>query len=231
MQGLTRFVGRDRELDHLDQALEQASHGHGQVVALVGEPGVGKSRLVEECLHAPGTQGWVVLESHAVSYGKATPYLPVVDLLKGYCGIDASDDAPRRREKVMGTVLTLTRLWNRSCRRSSRSWTCQSRTRTGSLDPLQRRQRTLDALKRVLLRESQVQPLLLVCEDLHWIDTETQALLDSLVDSLPTARLLLLVNYRPGVPARLGQQDLLHPTAARPAAAGERRRAPAGPPR
>src|SRR5204862_5501320 len=65
------------------------------------------------------------------------------------------------------------------------------------LDPPQRRQRTLSALKRVLLRESQVQPLLLVCEDLHWIDSETQALLDSLVESLPTARLLLLVNYRP----------------------------------
>ena len=65
------------------------------------------------------------------------------------------------------------------------------------LDPPQRRQRTLDALKRLLLRESQVQPLLLVFEDLHWIDSETQALLDSLVESLPTARLLLLVNYRP----------------------------------
>ena len=65
------------------------------------------------------------------------------------------------------------------------------------LDPAQRRQRTLTALKRVLLRESQVQPLLLICEDLHWIDTETQALLDSLVESLPTAQLLLLVNYRP----------------------------------
>jgi predicted ATPase len=65
------------------------------------------------------------------------------------------------------------------------------------LEPAQRRQRTLAAFKRVLLRESQVQPLLLVFEDLHWIDTETQALLDSLIDSLPTARLLLLVNYRP----------------------------------
>ena len=66
-----------------------------------------------------------------------------------------------------------------------------------ALDPPQRRQRTLDALKRLILRESQEQPLLLVFEDLHWIDPETQALLDSLVESLPTARILLLVNYRP----------------------------------
>ena len=67
----------------------------------------------------------------------------------------------------------------------------------GQLDPPQRRQRTLDAVKRLLLRESQVQPLMLLVEDLHWIDGETQALLDGLVESLPTARLLLLVNYRP----------------------------------
>ena len=89
--------------------------------------------------------------------------------------------------------------------------TCRSRTpQWRALDPPQRRQRTLDAVKRLLLRESQVQPLLLVFEDLHWIDAETQALLDSLVESLPTARLLLLVNYRPEYQHALGQQDLLH---------------------
>ena len=75
-----------------------------------------------------------------------------------------------------------------------------------ALDPPQRRQRTLDAVKRLLLRESQVQPLLLVFEDLHWIDAETQALLDSLVESLPTARMLLLVNYRPEYEHRWGSK-------------------------
>ena len=80
-RGLTRFVGRRAELDHLCQALEQAHAGHGQVVALVGEPGVGKSRLVWEFTRSHRTQGWLVLESGSVSYGKATPYLPVVDLL------------------------------------------------------------------------------------------------------------------------------------------------------
>ena len=102
VRGLARFVGRGRELSHLHQALEWAGSGHGQLVALVGEPGVGKSHLVEECLHAPRTQGWLVLESRAMSYGQATPYLPVIDLLKDYCGIDASDDPPRRREKSPG---------------------------------------------------------------------------------------------------------------------------------
>jgi class 3 adenylate cyclase len=106
-QGLTRFVGRDPELDTLTQSLARAGAGRGQVVALVGEAGVGKSRLVYECLHAPCTQGWLSLASSAVSYGKATPYLPVIDLLTGYCGIDPRDDLRRRREKVVGKVLGL----------------------------------------------------------------------------------------------------------------------------
>ena len=99
-----------------------------------------------------------------------------------------------------------------------------------ALDPLQRRRRTLEALKRVLLRESQVQPLLLVFEDLHWIDTETQAVLDQLVESLPTRPGAVAGQLSPRVPARLGQQNVLHPTAARPPAPGERRGLAPGPP-
>ena len=83
-RGLTRFVGRQQELAALQQALEQAGAGHGQVVALVGEAGVGKSRLVYEFVHSHHTPGWLVLESASVSYGKATPYFPVIDLLKRY---------------------------------------------------------------------------------------------------------------------------------------------------
>jgi class 3 adenylate cyclase len=107
VRGLTRFVGRERELDHLHQSLQWAGSGHGQVVALVGEPGVGKSRLVDECLHSPQAHGWLVLESRAASYGQAIPYLPVLDLLKGYCGIEAHDNLRRIRDKVLGKVLGL----------------------------------------------------------------------------------------------------------------------------
>jgi class 3 adenylate cyclase/tetratricopeptide (TPR) repeat protein len=198
VRGLAPFVGRDRELTQLHQALEWAGSGHGQLVALVGEPGVGKSRLVEECLHAPRTQGWLVVESRALSYGQATPYLPVIDLLKDACGIDASDEPPRRREKVLGTVVGLDAalepilpplLALLDVPVDEADWP--------RLDPPQRRQRTLEALKRRLLRASQRQPLLVIGEDLHWIDAETQAFLDSLVESLHAARGLLLVNYRP----------------------------------
>ncbi len=197
-RGLTRFVGRDHELEQLGQALERAAAGHGQVVAVVGEAGVGKSRLVWEFMQSHRTHGWLTVESGSVSYGKATSYLPVIELLKSYFTIQERDDPRAIRERVVGKLLTLDRaleslltpllalldvpvddaLWN-------------------ALDRAQRRQRTLEAVKQLLLREGQSQPLLVLFEDLHWIDAETQAFLDGLVEGLPTARVLLLVNYRP----------------------------------
>jgi class 3 adenylate cyclase/tetratricopeptide (TPR) repeat protein len=197
-RGLTRFVGRQAELTVLQQALERAGAGHGQVVALVGEAGVGKSRLVYECLRSHHTQGWVILESSSVSYGKATAYLPVRDLLKAYCQIEERDEGRRIREKLTGKLLTLDDTLRPTLPVFLALLDVPVEDPTWqALEPPQRRQQTLEAMKRLLLRESQEQPLLLVFEDLHWIDTETQALLDSLVESLPTARLLLLVNYRP----------------------------------
>jgi tetratricopeptide (TPR) repeat protein len=197
-RGLSRFVGRDRELDQLRLALARAGAGHGQVVAVIGEPGVGKSRLYWEFTHSHRVQGWLTVESGSVSYGKASAYLPVIDLLRAYFQIETTDDARKIREKVTGKLLSLDRTLESALPPllglldvpvEDPEWQ--------RLEPSQRRQRTLDGVKHLLLRESQVQPLIVIFEDLHWIDTETQALLDALVESLPTARLLLLVNYRP----------------------------------
>jgi class 3 adenylate cyclase len=197
-RGLTRFVGRQPELETLQQALAQAQAGNGQVIALIGEAGVGKSRLVYEVVHSHRTQGWQVLESASVSYGKATPYFPVIDLLKRYCHVEERDDLRTRRAKVTGQILTLDETLQEAIPALLALLDAlPADSPFLTLDPSQRRQRTLAGLKRLLLRESQVQPLLLVFEDLHWIDTETQALLDSLVESLPMAQALLLVNYRP----------------------------------
>jgi class 3 adenylate cyclase len=197
-RGLTKFVGRDTEIEALNQSLEQAGAGHGQVVAAVGEAGVGKSRLVYEFVHSHRTQGWLVLESASVSYGKATPYFPVIDLLKRYVHVEDGDEPRTIRARVTGQILTLDEALQKTIPALlSLLDALPDDSPFVQLDPPQRRQRTLDGLKRILLRESQVQPLLLVFEDLHWIDSETQALLDSLVESLPTAQLLLLVNYRP----------------------------------
>ena len=197
-RGLTRFVGREPELEQLRRALALAHDGHGQLVAVVGEPGVGKSRLVYEFTHSYRTQEWLILEAGSASYGKATSYLPVVDLLKGYFGIEDRDGPRTVREKLTGKLLTLDRaLESHLPALLSLLDVPTDDLQWPTLDPPQRRRRTLDAVKRLLLRESQVQPLLVVVEDLHWIDSETQAVLDGLVESLPAARLLLLVNYRP----------------------------------
>src|SRR2546425_8048209 len=184
-RGLSPLVGRQPELEALQQALARAGAGQGQVVALLGEPGIGKSRLVYEFLHSHHTQGWLRLESSAGSYGKATAYLPVRDLLKAYCHLDDRDDLRTVRAKITGHILTLDEALQDTVPAVLALFEAlPSDNPFLSLDPLQRRRRTLEALKRILLRESQVQPLLLVFEDLHWIDSETQAVLDMLVESL-----------------------------------------------
>jgi class 3 adenylate cyclase/tetratricopeptide (TPR) repeat protein len=198
VRGLTRFVGRDAEIEHVGRVQRLAGEGRGQLVAVVGEPGVGKSRLVYEFAGSHRVQGWKVLQAPSVSYGKATSYLPVIDLLRSYFKVQGQDGSREVRAKVTGTLLTLDRalepmlpallaLLDLSV--DDPSWL--------KLDPGQRRRQTHEAVKRLLLRETREQPLLLIFEDLHWIDDETQALLDSLADSLGSVRLLLLVNYRP----------------------------------
>jgi class 3 adenylate cyclase/tetratricopeptide (TPR) repeat protein len=197
-RGLTRFVGRETELEELGKAAKEVQRGHGQIVAVVGEPGVGKSRLFYEFTQSHRRRGWVILEAGSVSYGRATPYLPVIDLLKACFRIEAQDDERRISEKVRAKLLTLDRALEPTLPAllalldvpvENGEWQ--------DLDPPQRRARTLQAVNRVLLCESQVSPLALVLEDLHWIDSESEALLDSLVDGLPSSRMLLLVNYRP----------------------------------
>ena len=197
-RGLTPFVGRRDELAALDRARELAAAGQGQMVALIGEPGVGKSRLLYEFTRSERMRPWLVLEGTSVSSGRASSWAPVVDLLKPYFAIAPGDDPRRSAEKVLGKVLMLDEalrpilpavLALLDLPVEDAAWQ--------ALDPPQRRRRTLDGLKALLVRESQRQPLALVFEDLHWIDGETQALLDSLVESLPTCRMLLLVNYRP----------------------------------
>src|SRR5207237_299324 len=134
----------------------------------------------------------------SVSYERASPYLPVIELLKAYLSIQKRDDPREIRERVAGKLVTLDRMLEPLLTPllallgvpvDDAAW--------GELDPPQRRQRILKSVKRLLLRESQVQPLLLLFEDLHRIDSESQALLDGLIESLPTARVLLVVTYRP----------------------------------
>ena len=196
-RGLARFVGRTRELEQLREMRSRAHAGHGQIVGVVGEPGVGKSRLFHEFKLLAPRQA-LVLETFSVSHGKAYPYLPLIDLLKSYCQITAQDDERRRREKLTGKLLTLDRSLEESL---PYLFQLLGIVEPGSaltqMEPQLRRQRTFQAIKRLLLCESLAQPLELIVEDLQWLDIETEAFLVYLGEGLASARILLLVNYRP----------------------------------
>jgi tetratricopeptide (TPR) repeat protein len=204
---LSPFVGRDHERRLVADRLASAARGQGQVVGIVGEPGVGKSRFVYELTRLDAMRDWRVLGCSGVSHGAMTPFLPVADLVRRYFAIEDVDGPDVIREKVTDAVLSrheelascLTPLLSLlDIAVDDPSWS--------SLDPPRQRQRIQDAAKRLLLGESRIQPLLLVVEDLHWIDAATQAWLDGLVESLPRARLLLLINYRPEYQQRWGSK-------------------------
>jgi class 3 adenylate cyclase/tetratricopeptide (TPR) repeat protein len=196
-RGLTRFVGREREMEAMRNAAELARAGRGQIVAAMAEAGTGKSRLFFE-FKAKNQSGWMVLEAFSVSHGKASAYLPVLDLLHSYFDIKSEDDARKRREKVNGRIVTLD-----PALEDTRPYLFALLGIVDGDDPLAqmdgqiKRRRTLDAIKRILLRESLNQPLIVMFEDLHWIDDQTQEFLNLLADSIANAKILLLVNYRP----------------------------------
>jgi predicted ATPase/class 3 adenylate cyclase len=196
-RGFMRFVGRQRELELLQQAWEQAKRGQGQIVAAVGEPGVGKSRLFYEfklhCQH-----DGLVLETFSVSHGKAYPYLPLIELLNTYFQLPPQGDDRWRSEQVTGKVLTLDRhLEDTLPYVAALVGVEEAAAALAQVDPQLRRRRTFEAITRLLLRESLNQPVLLLVEDLHWLDSETHAWLQLFSERVASARLLLLVNYRP----------------------------------
>jgi len=197
-RGLSPFVGRDAEVSELKHVVEQAGTGHGQLVAVVGEPGVGKTRLISEFLRAPWLKGWHLLETSAVSYQTPTPYRPIIELLRAYFALEEEEPPAAVREKVIARTVELgDPLKDAIGPLCSLLDALAADDPFQTLEPRERRVRTLDALKRLLVAESRRQPVLVVMESLQWIDTETQAVIDTLVDALPIARLLLLVSYRP----------------------------------
>ncbi len=205
MRGLSKFVGRAREIAKLTDAFELARRGHGQIVAAVADAGVGKSRLFHEFKAIAGS-GALMLDAYSVSHGKASAYLPVIELLNDYFAIAPGDDRRRRREKVGGKILMLDRALEDTlpfliALLGLEDGDGDAAKANGSplagMDAHTRRRLTLKAIERVLLRESLNQPLIVVFEDLHWVDSATQGLLDLMAEGVGAARLLMLVNYRP----------------------------------
>jgi predicted ATPase len=196
-RGLTKFVGREREVAEMKRALELACSGHGQIVAAVAEAGTGKSRLVHE-FKAMLLGDCKVLEAYSVSHGKASAYLPVLEFLYRYFGIEDADGKAERRAKVETRISALDpALKDTLPLLYTLMGLHEGPDPTAQMDPQIKRRRMLDAIKRIMLRESLNQPTVVIFEDLHWIDGETQTLLDLLADGIANARLLLLFNYRP----------------------------------
>ena len=196
-RGLTRFVGREGELQQMKRALELARSGHGQLIAVVAEAGTGKSRLFHEFKVTLPVE-CKLLEAYSVSHGKASAWLPVLELLRGYFDIQDVDDSDTRREKVRAALDGLNpALQDTLPYLFGLLGIVDGPDPLAQMDPHVKRRRTLDAIKRIFLSESLKQPVVVVFEDLHWIDAQTQALLDLLADSIPNSRVLLQVNYRP----------------------------------
>jgi class 3 adenylate cyclase/DNA-binding winged helix-turn-helix (wHTH) protein/tetratricopeptide (TPR) repeat protein len=197
-RGLTPFVGRQRELRLLSECFAQAQEGHGQVVFIVGEPAIGKSRLLLESRHRLGAKAtW--LEGHALSFGQSMALHPVIDLLKRNFHIEDDDSEETIIEKITQGVLRLGE--------GLRSILPYVRYLLGvdpgdaavrTMDPQLRRAELFGALQRLTLRAAAVRPQIVVFEDLHWIDPATEAFLIFLADSIPTSRVLCLFTYRPG---------------------------------
>jgi class 3 adenylate cyclase/tetratricopeptide (TPR) repeat protein len=194
----TPILGRAVQLARLEALRAGAGQGRGQVVMLAGEPGVGKSRLILEVVRAAAEDGWRTLDGACVSYGTPTPYLPLRTMLVSYFQVEDDDDARRIRERVAARLLALdTTLATAVSPILALGNVTNEDAGWAALEPSERRQRIFRAVRDLLLKESDRAPVVLVVENLHWADSETQALLDYLAEELRAARVLIVVSARP----------------------------------
>ena len=196
---LSHFVGRARELAILHERLARAAGGHGQVIAIAGEPGIGKSRLLYEFQRSLSTRRWRYYEGHCLSYGSATPYLSVLDLLRQLCGITEADTPGKISATIHQVLQHLDMMSDEHTPYLLDLLGCPSTLAPLTyLSPEARRARTFTTLRQVILQMSRHHPVVLAVENLHWIDTTSEAFFASLVDSLGGASLVLVATYRAG---------------------------------
>ena len=205
--GLTPLVGRERELGQLLDAFARAQSGEGQVVFVVGEPGIGKSRLLLELRRRVGAAGdWH--EGHCLSFGKAMAFHPLVDLIRRWFGVEESDgDAAITAKLERGIAQIGADLGPVSPYLRALLSVDPGDEAVRAMSPAERHGEILDALRRLLVRAAERQSQILVIEDLHWIDSASEQFLATLVDSVPAARALLVFTYRPGYPSPFGDRS------------------------
>jgi predicted ATPase len=196
-RGFTKFVGREKEMQGMQRALGLAIGGHGRTVAVISEAGAGKSRLLFEFSRTLPSE-CAILEAYAISHAKGVPWVPVVEMLTTYFQISGADEAATRRQKVHSSLTTLDpSLLDPLPYLHELLGIAEVNDPLSETHPLIKRARTLEAVKRVILAESQKRPLVLFFEDLQWADAHSRTLLDLLADSVGDAALLLIVTFRP----------------------------------
>src|SRR5262245_295228 len=197
-RGFSRFVGRANEMATLDAALARAVDGHGQVVGLVAEPGVGKSRICFELLQRCRTQGIPVQEAHCVPHGKTIPFLPVLELMRNIHGVTDQDRPQTAREKIAGRLLLL----DEGLRESlplvfDFLGVPDPEHPVPRMDPEARQRQLFAVVRRAVQARSRREPAVVLMEDLHWLDAASELFVETLVDAIAGTRTLLLLNFRP----------------------------------
>ena len=206
-RGLTRLVGRDRELGLLRDCLDRARAGRGQVVGLVGDPGVGKSRLLYEFRKSLGGERVTWLEGHCVAYGQTTPYLPILQMLRTNFEVEEGDNPLQIHEKLRQRVHRLDPALGGILPFLHELFGLPgSDEALGHLDPKDKRQKTFEAIRTLTLAGAQRRPHVLILEDLHWIDKTSVDYLAFLIAALAGVPVLLLTTQRPGYTVRWGDK-------------------------
>jgi len=197
-KGLTRFVGRQNSMALLNEAFDKVRSASGQVIGIVGEAGVGKSRLLLEFSKQLPQDGYAYLEGRCIHYGSSMPYLPVLDILRSYFDITEGDREFIIRKRVRDKTLALDEKLENDISPILELLSLPAEDEDyANLDPRIKKEKTFEALRNILIRQSRVNPLVLTIEDLHWIDNTTQEFINYLIDWVPGSRILLLLLYRP----------------------------------
>lgn len=206
-RGLTHFMGRERELQTLQNCFAQAQAGHGQMVFLVGDPGIGKSRLLLEFRQRIAATDATWLEGRALSFGSSSVFHPLIDMLKRSAGIEEAEADATVVTKIEQTLLS-----HSEALRSDLPYLRYllaldpGDENVRRMDPQLRRNELFRALQRVLFHASELSPRVIVLEDIHWMDQATQDFLKVIADSITTSHVLFLLTYRPGYAPPFGER-------------------------
>jgi tetratricopeptide (TPR) repeat protein len=195
---LTRFVGREKELERISQCLGRAVGGEGCVVDVVGEAGVGKSRLVYEFVQTLPEREYLVLRSWCRYYGVAVPYLPIVEILRAFFDIDEAEDHDLSRWKIKEKMAAFDGRLDDMLPPLYEVLSLKVEDEEyQKLEPRKRRERIFEAVKRLLVSQSRIKPMVLVLEDLQWIDRTSEEFFSHFIDGIAASRVLLITLHRP----------------------------------